>query len=172
MKYFTILILVYLNSFNSFGQNWISVKNTTIKYSNLQNDTTRTWGNKYLEYFEKNDSIIGIVKDHGGDFYDVFSKFPIVFTDIIANAHSVNDPIDYNDVHTLCYDSIITKRKYKAFVLIAGLSIIDKSSSQKWNLTIMSCFPLPQKCSVELQFKAASHKRETYIGTYFQSCEE
>lgn len=114
------------------GQDWKTISNTKIKFSNFIHPNQDNWTHFSFEYFKKGDRIIGVGKNLAQQFYDLFSDSPFAFDDIFEVARFKTElPNRYAPY----FDTTILKIPYQTAIIISDLEEIEGHNETTWVLT-------------------------------------
>jgi hypothetical protein len=165
-----MIMLVFCQAY-IFGQNWVSIPKTKIKFSHLIDDDQKNWYVYSYEYFQKGDTLIAVRKDLAKDFYDLFSETPKAFNDIYNSAFNKTTTL-YE--HSLDFDSTIKRISFKTGVIIGGREIIYGHNEIIWRLNELSWSYFNDPCYIHIVFSKIVPKtkktKQNYLLTFLDHC--
>ena len=149
-----------------YGQNWVLIPKTKIKFSHLIDKDQTNWNSYSYEYFQKGDTVIAVVKYLANDFYDLFSETPKAFNDIYNAAFNKTTTLYKN---SLDFDSTITKLNFKTAVIIGGRNIINGHNEIVWRLTELTWSFFNGPCFIHIVFSKPDKKSTNQKENIYQA---
>lgn len=162
---FKILILLFIISINTFGQNWKEIPKSKILYSNFIAENKSS--DFQYEYFKKGNTLITVEKYLSEDFIKLFTSNPEAFDDIYKVAYGKVEKTELLKWNKL--DSVIKDIEFEDTAIIVNRNFVSGINEFIWVLTVGIDL---EPCYINLVFEKNKAERKTkYIATIKSHCE-